>query len=221
MNRSLAFGVGLLIWLSTADCRAQHTASPSTTLSESLSEEVNDPTATLTQAQIQDFFTPSEFGTNAQPNRLQGRFILAVLPHGPLPLAQIVRPTFSLVTIPQNKGASTRTEFGDLQLLDLFVMPRSMTEGVDFQVGHRTILCFSHRDLTLCGPRRMAGRSRRGIQVSPDSWVAHFGADAAGDFVRLHVPRANSNLQVNVSANAQLSAGTWLVREIERRDLDL
>src|SRR5580700_8405225 len=128
-NRSLALGLGLLIWLSTADCRAQQTASPSTTLSESLSEEVNDPTATLTQAQIQDFFTPSEFGTNAQPNRLQGRFILAVLPHGPLPLAQIVRPTFSLVTIPQNKSASTRTEFGDSQLLDLFVMPKSMTEG--------------------------------------------------------------------------------------------
>ena len=37
------------------------------------------------------------------------------------------------MTIPQNKGASTRTEFGDLHLLDLFVMPRSMTEGIDFR----------------------------------------------------------------------------------------
>ncbi len=50
---------------------AQQTTTPSTTLSESLSEEVNDPTATLTQAQIQEFFTPSEYGTNAQPNTLQ------------------------------------------------------------------------------------------------------------------------------------------------------
>jgi len=123
----------LLIWMSSAECLAQQTAAPDAALSESLSEEVNDPTATLTQVQIQEFFTPSQYGTNAQPNTLQGRFVLAILPHGPLPLAQIVRPTFALVTIPRNKGASTRTEFGDSQLLDLFVMPRSMTEGIDFR----------------------------------------------------------------------------------------
>jgi hypothetical protein len=125
--------LALLVWNLGAACFAQQTATQSDILAESLSEEVNDPTATLTQAQIQEFFTPSEFGTNAQPNRLQGRFILAVLPRGALTLAQIVRPTFSLVTIPQNKGASTRTEFGDLQLLDLFVMPKSWTEGGDFR----------------------------------------------------------------------------------------
>jgi hypothetical protein len=50
-----------------------------------------------------------------------------------LDLAQLIRPTFSLLTIPENKGASTRTEFGDTQLLDLFVMPRSLTEGIDFR----------------------------------------------------------------------------------------
>src|SRR5579863_6892385 len=130
---SWLLALSVLIWISSADCLAQQTAMPSTSLAESLSEEVNDPTSTLTQAQIQEFFTPSQYGTNAQPNTLQGRFVLAVLPHGPLNLAQIVRPTFSLVTIPQNRGASTRTEFGDLQLLDLFVMPRSLTEGIDFR----------------------------------------------------------------------------------------
>jgi hypothetical protein len=123
VNRSVVLTLALLVWSFAAECPAQQTATPSTSLAESLSEEVNDPTATLTQAQIQDFYRPAEFGTNAQPNTLQGRFILAVLPHDPLNLAQIVRPTFSLVTIPRNKGASTRTEFGDLQLLDLFVMP--------------------------------------------------------------------------------------------------
>ena len=133
VKRSLVPVLLLLVWTFGAECLAQQTTEPSTALAESLSEEVNDPTATLTQAQIQEFFTPSEFGTNAQPNTLQGRFILAVLLHGPLNFAQIVRPTFSLVTIPQNRGASTRTEFGDLQLLDLFVMPRWMTEGIDFR----------------------------------------------------------------------------------------
>ncbi len=133
MKASLVPALALVVWSFGAECLAQQTTGPSTALAESLSEEVNDPTATLTQAQIQEFFSPSEFGTNAQPNTLQGRFILAVLPHAPLNLAQIVRPTFSLVTIPQNRGASTRTEFGDLQLLDLFVMPRWMTEGIDLR----------------------------------------------------------------------------------------
>ena len=124
--------LAVLIWGYGATCLAQQPVTPEMP-PESLSEQVNDPTATLTQTQIKEDFTPAEFGTNAQPNTLQGRFVLAILPHGPLPLAQIVRPTFSLVTIPQNKGASTRTEFGDSQLLDLFVMPKSMTEGIDFR----------------------------------------------------------------------------------------
>jgi hypothetical protein len=40
----------------------------------------------------------------------------------------------------------------------------------------------------------MAGRSGGGIQVPSHFWVADFGADAAGDFVRLYVLTANSNL---------------------------
>ena len=131
--KGLVTGLALMTLIFGVECRAQQPAAPSATLAESLSEEVNDPTASLTQAQIQEHFTPSEYGTNAQPNTLQGRFIVAILPHGPLDLAQLVRPTFSLVTIPRNKGASTRTEFGDSQLLDLFVMPESWTEGVDFR----------------------------------------------------------------------------------------
>jgi hypothetical protein len=93
--------LGVLIWIYSAECLAQQTATPATGLPETLSEEVNDPTATLTQAQIQDFLTPVELGTNAQPHRLRGRFILAVLPHRPLNLAQLVRPTLALVTIPE------------------------------------------------------------------------------------------------------------------------
>jgi hypothetical protein len=137
-----SFVLGLLIWITSAPCLAQRTATSDTAMPESLSEEVNDPTATLTQAQVKDDFTPSEFGTNAQRNTLQGRFILAVLPHGPLDLAQIVRPTFAVVTIAENKGASTRTEFGDTQLLDLFVMPRSITEGIDLRLAIGPYLVF-------------------------------------------------------------------------------
>jgi len=49
----LALSLALVVWNPSAACLAQQTATPSNTLAESLSEEVNDPTATLTQAQIQ------------------------------------------------------------------------------------------------------------------------------------------------------------------------
>jgi hypothetical protein len=97
--------LGLVIGIPRTEYLGQQTATPGAALPESLSEEVNDPTATLTQAQLKEDFTPSEFATDAQPN----------------------------MTIPQNKGTSTRTEFGDTQLLDHFVMPRSLTEGIDFR----------------------------------------------------------------------------------------
>jgi len=51
------------------------------------------------------------------------RDILAVRPHGPLNLEQIIRPTFQIETKPLGKGAATRTGFGDTQLFDLFIMP--------------------------------------------------------------------------------------------------
>jgi hypothetical protein len=124
LRLAVATGVALAVLMSSADSRAQKSAPATNDQSiEALSEEVNDPTASLTQAQLKDQFTPAQFGTNAQPNTIQFRPILAVRPHGPMDLEQIVRPTFSLVTIARGKGASTRTEFGDMQLLDLVVMP--------------------------------------------------------------------------------------------------
>jgi len=39
-----------------------------------------------------------------------------------LPFVQLVRPSFSLVTVQGPKGG-TRTDFGDMQLFDLAVLP--------------------------------------------------------------------------------------------------
>jgi hypothetical protein len=102
---------------------------------ESLTEQANDPTATLTQLQTKEEFTPSEYGTNAQPNTLLLRGILAVRPHGPLNLEEIIRPTFQIETKPLGKGAATRTGFGDTQLFDLFVMPWPNTRETGFRWG--------------------------------------------------------------------------------------
>lgn len=52
---SLVAALALLVWSFGTECLAQQTTGPSTALSETLSEEVNDPTATLSRAQIQEF----------------------------------------------------------------------------------------------------------------------------------------------------------------------
>jgi hypothetical protein len=97
---------------------------PAATVSEdTLADEVNDPVASLTQIQLKDEFTPAEYGTNAQPNTLQFRSVVAIRPHLMMPLEQLIRPTIQVVTVPRNKTASTTTALDDIQVFDLFEIP--------------------------------------------------------------------------------------------------
>src|SRR6202166_1155521 len=118
----VAGGALLILLASCSRCLAQQAALASIP-EETLAEKVNDPTANLTQITFQNLYAPAEYGTNAQPNTLQIRPLLAVRPQLFTPLEQLIRPTFEVVTVPRGKGASTTTAFGDTQLLDLFLMP--------------------------------------------------------------------------------------------------
>jgi hypothetical protein len=102
---------------------------------EPLPEKVYDPTATLTQLQFKDIYTPAEYGTNAQPNTLQIRPILAINPLPFFPLEQLVRPTVRVVTLPNGKGASTLTSYDDMQLLDLAIIPWPGTHETHLRWG--------------------------------------------------------------------------------------
>jgi len=126
---------GALIALFAPQARCLADQSGPAEIPESLTERANDPTATLTQVQVKNQYTPSEYGTNAQSNALLLRAILAVRPHGPLDLEEIVRPTFQIVTRPLNKGSAVRTGFGDTQLFDLFVMPWPNSRETGFRWG--------------------------------------------------------------------------------------
>jgi hypothetical protein len=89
-----------------------------------LAAEFNDPLTTLPQLFVQDAYTPSNYGTDAQTNRVIARLIVPRVPEFSLfPLAQLIRPSLSLVTVPTGKGSATRTELGDMQLFNLFVIP--------------------------------------------------------------------------------------------------
>jgi hypothetical protein len=110
---------------------------PSPAKRKTLAEEFTDPLTTLPQIFIQDAFTPENYGTEAQTNRVIARVIIPRVPRfSLLPFVQLIRPSFSLVTVPTGRGSATRTEFGDMQLFDFAVIPWPGREtGLTMAVG--------------------------------------------------------------------------------------
>jgi hypothetical protein len=102
-----------------------------------LAAEFSDPLTTLPQIFVQDAFGPANYGTEAQTNRVIARVIVPRIPRfSLLPFVQLVRPSFSLVTVPTGRGSATRTAFGDMQLFDIAVIPwPSRSSGLMMGVG--------------------------------------------------------------------------------------
>jgi hypothetical protein len=121
--RALTFALvaALLLCRAPSVCAEAEESAPS---KAKLAAEFNDPLTTLPQIFVQDAYTPSSYGTDAQTNRVIARLIVPRVPRFSLfPFVQLIRPSFSLVTVPTGKGSATRTEFGDMQLFDLAVIP--------------------------------------------------------------------------------------------------
>jgi hypothetical protein len=94
------------------------------TREQRLAREFTDPLTTLPQLFVQDAYMPANFGTHAQTNRVIARAIIPRIPKFTLlPFVQLIRPSVFLDTIPTGKGSGTRTEFGDMQLFDIAVLP--------------------------------------------------------------------------------------------------
>jgi hypothetical protein len=110
---------------------------PSRPTAAELARDFSDPLTTVPQLFVQDAYTPENDGTAAQANRLIARVIVPRVPRLSLfPFVQLIRPSFSLVTLPTGRGSATRTEFGDVQLLDLLVLPWPGREsGLTMGVG--------------------------------------------------------------------------------------
>jgi hypothetical protein len=106
------------------------------TREEKLEQDFTNPLATLPQLSIRDAYSPATYGTNVETNQVIIRPIIPrVPPYTLLPFAQLVRPTISVVTVPSPRGGS-RTEFGDLSLFDVAVLPwLSEKSGVLMAVG--------------------------------------------------------------------------------------
>jgi hypothetical protein len=113
----------LLVALAALPAVAAGAEAPKPSLAK-LAEEFTDPLTALPQIFIQNVYTPENYGTDAQANRVIARAIVPRVPESSLlPFVQLIRPSFSLVTVPTGRGSGTRTAFGDMQLFDLAVLP--------------------------------------------------------------------------------------------------
>jgi hypothetical protein len=116
--------VAVLLCGSSSISGQEEEAPPSPPNKADLAREFNDPLTVVPQLFLQDAYTPSNYGTDAQTNRVIARLIVPRLPRFQFfPFVQLIRPSISLVTVPEGKGSATRTEFGDMQLFDLAVIP--------------------------------------------------------------------------------------------------
>jgi hypothetical protein len=125
--------VGLVMVLWTVSIGAGF-AQAQTTLSdeEKLERDFTDPLSTLPQVIVRDSYTPANYGPctpqvlcfrNLETNQFLVRpLIPRIPPYTLLPFMQLVRPTFELVTVQSSRGG-TRTEFGDLPVFDIAVLP--------------------------------------------------------------------------------------------------
>ena len=95
----------------------------------------------LPQIFLKDAYSPANFGTHLQTNQTILRAIIPRLPRYSLfPFIQLIRPTFSMVTVPSSRGGS-RTELGDTQVFDLAVLPWP-GEHTNLKIGVGPMLVF-------------------------------------------------------------------------------
>ena len=134
----------LLLALSQAILvQAQTTPTSDQLEEEKLERDFTDPLSTLPQLVVRDAYTPANYGPctplaclrNYETNQVIIRpLIPRVPPNTLLPVPQLIRPTFALVTVQSSRGG-TRTEFGDLPVFDLAVLPWPDGKKTGFLVG--------------------------------------------------------------------------------------
>jgi hypothetical protein len=133
-----------VLTLASRFANAQTTPSATLTEEEKLERDFTDPLSTLPQLIVRDSYTPTNYGPCTPPapcvrDEETNQFIVRPLiprvpPNTLLPLMQLIRPSFALVTVPSSRGG-TRTEFGDLPVFDLAVLPWPDKKGTGFLVG--------------------------------------------------------------------------------------
>jgi hypothetical protein len=132
--RATLHALWIVLWMVGAWTNFAQAQTPSPAAEEKLIKDFTDPLTTLPQVSLKDAFTPANFGTHVQTNQVILRPIIPRVPRfSVFPFVQLIRPSVSLVTVPSARGG-TRTEFGDMQLFDLAVLPWPK-ERTDLKIG--------------------------------------------------------------------------------------
>jgi hypothetical protein len=133
---AIAFAFVLMATSSAAAQNIATNSAASASEEDALAQQVEDPTAILTQLQLQDLYTPRNFQSSAQTNTIQVQPIIPVEPYR-LPFQQLIRPTFTVSNLATSPSSSTITEFGDVELLDLLVSnwPDPKQTGFGWGIG--------------------------------------------------------------------------------------
>jgi hypothetical protein len=117
---------------------------------ERLEREFTNPLTTLPQLLVRDSYSPATYGRcnlqacprNAETNQIIVRPLFPRIPSNTLlPFTQLVRPSFSVLTVPSSRGG-VRTEFGDLPLFDIAVLPWPDRQRTGVLVGVGLSLVF-------------------------------------------------------------------------------
>jgi len=135
----------LAIWLwSPAFAAFAEEPEPATDETPSdLAAEFSDPLTSLPQIFFNDAYTSESYGIDAITNRFTARVIVPRVPSmSLLPFTQLIRPSFSLVTVPTGRGHGTVTTLGDTQLFDLGVLPWPDRKTTGLLMGLGPVLVF-------------------------------------------------------------------------------
>ena len=184
-TRETLCALWVLLWITGASAGfAQAQTSPSPT--EKLQQEFTDPLTILPQVFFRDTYTPANFGTHVQTNAAVLRATIPrIPPNSLLPFDQLIRPTFTLVTVPSSRGG-TRTEFGDMQLFDLAFLPwageRDWNKDRD-----GPYVRLSHRDLNQRGSGCVASRSGICCGIYRSSVVCRWFPVSESGRIRIHL----------------------------------
>jgi len=148
----------------------------------------NNPLNLAPGANLQDYYSPRLFDTNAHTNDLLLRGTLPIAPSDVLGVPQLLRATLPISTRPDpHSGYSTG--IGDLNLFDIFLLK---TEGVQLGIGPQLTAPTAERDELGTG-KWQAGLAAIAIDASPRGLLGalvQYQSSFAGDRDRAHVESA-------------------------------
>jgi hypothetical protein len=180
---------------------------------EELERDFTDPLSTLPQLIIWESYTPANYGPgpctsqeclrNYETNQLPIRPLIPRIPsESLLPFSQLIRPTFAVVTVQSSRGG-TRTEFGDLSLFDVAVLPWPERQKTGLLIGVRPTFVFPTATTMSAGQGAWQAdpHSARFTAVFRECWSVSLHKTRSPSPTRRPIVRRRIHLNFNLSSS--------------------